>query len=147
MWYDIIFTTITQIIHFSSPIPINLVLPIPILLSYSLLKRQGACLLGIERGNRRKGENSHCILGFAVISCVTSNTESQCPTKPNINFSLTGLQSALVALFQALDQIPVCSRCLSFKDLWLGFLFSQQKAGRSEHKRPRQTVQVYLKPL
>ena len=49
MLYDVIFTTITQIIPFPSPSLINLALPLPISLSYSLLKTKGACLLGVEK--------------------------------------------------------------------------------------------------
>ena len=41
----------------------------------------------------------------------------------NGNFSLTGLWSALVTLFQTLSQVPLCAMYLSYKTFWPCYTF------------------------
>lgn len=55
------FQPLPRQLPFSSSSRINLVLPILIFISSSLLKRQDACLLGIERGETEGQEKSFIV--------------------------------------------------------------------------------------
>ena len=143
MVYDVIFPIISLAIPFLSLSWINLVLLIQISLSYSLLKRQSTYFQG-KLKQRRK-----VILCISFCCNMLCNKEYQSSVSYKIqngNFSLIGLWSALVTLFQALSQVPLCAMYLSCQN-YLGFQFLWEKASRSELKKLSQTKQVHLKLL
>lgn len=143
MVYDVIFPIITLAIPFLSLSWINLVLLIQISLCYSFLKRQSIYFQGKLKQRRKV---ILCISFCCNMLCNKQYQSSVSYKNQNGNFSLTGLWSALVTLFQTLSQVPLCAMYLSCQN-YLGFQFPWKKTSRTERKKLSQTRQVYLKLL
>ena len=115
MVYDVIFPIISLAIPFLSLSWINLVLLIQISLSYSLLKSQSTYFQGKLKQRR---EVILCISFCCNMLCNKQYQSSVSYKNQNGNFSLIGLWSALVTLFQALSQVPLCAMYLSCQNYW-----------------------------
>lgn len=134
MLYDVIFPVIIQVIL--------LFLSVELILYCSfqfLYPKEARCLLTEKTEGKEK-----------TTLCITFGCNMLCNKQHQISVSYrTKKLSSHRFVVSSGGFVPgsgPSSMCLSCQD-YLGFLFSWQKAGRSEHKKQSQTMQAHLKPL